>query len=160
MGIMKKDVNFVFFILIIATVVSFAGFTAYYQVSFRNINEEYNTKLAELNKVTQDLLEKKSLLMQTSVELNTTKEGREQLGQQYNEIKSERDTLQTERDTLKENLYQTRSELEQKKTELEQKTAQVTSLSEQLSVEQQRYASLKEDRDYYKDKYETECNTT
>lgn len=129
MAIMKKDVNFVFFILIIATVVSFAGFTAYYQVSFRNINEEYDTKLAELNKVTKDLLEKKALLLETSVELNTTKKGREELGEKYNEIKDQRDSLQVERDTLKENLYQTRGELEQKRQ-------QVTDLSGQLVVAQ------------------------
>ncbi len=149
MAIMKKDVNFVFFILIIATVVSFAGFTAYYQVSFRNINEEYDTKLAELNKVTRDLLEKKTALLRTSVELNTTKKGREELGEKYNEVKDERDSLQTERDTLKENLYQTRSELEQKKT-------QVESLSSQLVIEKDRADRLKEDRDYYEQKYE-EC---
>lgn len=150
MTIMKKDVNFVFFILIIATVISFAGFTAYYQISFRNINVEYDTKLAELTKVTKDLLEKKALLLQTSTELDTTKKGREELGQQYNEIKDERDDLQVERDTLKENLYQTRSELEQKKN-------QVESLSSQLVVEKERASRLKEDRDYYKQKYEDEC---
>jgi len=127
MAIMKKDVNFVFFILIIATVVSFAGFTAYYQVSFRNINEEYNTKLAELNKVTKDLLEKKSVLLQTSTELDTTKKGREELGDKYNEVKGERDDLQIERDTLTEKLYQTKSQLEQKK-------AQVTQLSTRVTV--------------------------
>ncbi len=149
MAIMKRDVNFVFFILIIATVVSFAGFTAYYQISFRNINEEYTTKLAELNKVTTDLLDKKALLLQTSTELNTTKQGREELGEKYNEVKDERDSLQVERDTLKENLYQTRTELEQKRT-------QVETLSSQLAVEQERAARLKEDRDYYEQKYE-EC---
>ena len=153
MSIMKKDVNFVFFILIIATVVSFAGFTAYYQVSFRNINAEYDTKLAELNKVTKDLFEKKSVLLQTTSELDTTKKGREELGQQYNEIKSERDVLFVERDTLKENLYQTKSELEQKKT-------QVDSLSSQLTVEQERSARLKEDKDYYQQKYEDECESS
>lgn len=147
MSIMKKDVNFIFFILIIATVVAFAGFTAYYQVSFRNINEEYDTKLAELNRVTKDLFEKKTILLQTSEELDTTKKGREELGEKYDEIKDEKDSLQIERDTLKENLYQTKSELEQKKT-------QVESLSTQLTVEQERSARLKEDRDYYEDRYE------
>jgi len=141
MAIMKKDVNFVFFILIIATVVSFAGFTAYYQVSFRNINEEYNEKLGELNKVTKDLLEKKSTLLQTTEELDTTKKGREELGEKYGELKGERDILKDERDTLKENLYQTRSELEQKKT-------QVATLSTQLNAAQ-------EDADRWKSRYES-----
>ena len=112
---MKHDVNFVFFILIIATVVSFAGFTAYYQISFRNINEEYNTKLGELNEVTKDLLGKKAALLQTSLELNTTKQGREELGEQYGDLKDERDELETdrnkikdERDNYKENLLKTK----------------------------------------------------
>ncbi len=139
MAVMKKDVNFVFFILIIATVVSFAGFTAYYRISFRNINEEYDTKLAELNKVTKDLLEKKATLLQTTVELNTTKKGREELGEKYNEIKEEKDQLQVERDLLKENLYQTR-------TELEQKRQQVEDLSSQLVV-------AKAEADEWKSKY-------
>ncbi|MBU0628975.1 MAG: hypothetical protein KKC75_07325 [Nanoarchaeota archaeon] len=150
MVIMKKDVNFIFFILIIATVVSFAGFTAYYQVSFRNINADYNTKLAELNKVTKDLLDKKALLMQTSLELNNTKQGREELGDKYDDLKLDRDTLKDERDTLKENLYKTTADLAQK-------TTQVESLSAQLIAEQKRADDLKIDRDYYKNKYE-ECD--
>jgi len=130
MTIMKKDVNFVFFILIIAVVVSFAGFTAYYQVSFRNINEEYTTKLAELNKVTKDLFEKKGALLQTSEELDTTKKGREELGQKYDTLKDERDVLKDERDAFRDNLYKTQSELKQKET-------QVASLSTQLIVSQE-----------------------
>lgn len=152
MEVMKKDVNFIFFILIIATVVSFAGFTAYYQISFRNINNEYNTKLTELNQVTKDLLDKKAALMQTSVELNTTKEGREQLGEKYNDVRDERDLLRGERDTLKETLYQTSAELQQRRT-------QVDTLSKELAVELERSANLKEDRDYYKNKYEDECSS-
>jgi len=148
MAIMKKDVNFVFFILIIATVVSFAGFTAYYQVSFRNINTEYDTKLAELNKVTTDLFEKKAILLQTSEELDTTKKGREELGSKYDVLKNERDDLQVDRDTLYE-------KLQQKTAALKQKETQVESLSSQLEVEQARSAGLKEDRDYYKNKYKT-----
>ena len=145
MSIMKKDVNFVFFILIIATVVSFAGFTAYYQVSFRNINSEYDTKLSELNKVTQDLFEKKSVLLQTTSELDTTKKGREELGEQYNEIKSERDVLFVERDTLKENLYQTKSELEQKKTQVTQLSAQLVAAESEADKWKGKYDSCEED---------------
>lgn len=147
MNIMKKDVNFIFFILIIATVVSFAGFTAYYQVSFGNINAEYDTKLTELKKVTDDLLAKKLALTEATTELDTTKKGREELGEKYNDIRDERDSLKTERDTLKENLYKTTADLVQK-------TTQVESLSTQLVAEQKRSSDLKIDRDYYKNKYE------
>lgn len=147
MAIMKRDVNFVFFILIIATVVSFAGFTAYYQISFRNINEEYTTKLAELNKVTTDLLDKKALLLQTSTELNTTKQGREELGEKYNEVKDERDSLQVERDTLKENLYQTRTELEQKRTQVETLSTQLVAAQSEADKWKREHDSCEEDLD-------------
>ena len=143
MGVMKRDVNFVFFILIIAVVVSFAGFTAYYQVSFRNINEEYNTKLAELNKVTKELLEKKSSLLQTTTELNTTKQGREELGEKYGDLKTERDALEEDRNTYRDNYCKTKSELEQK-------TSQVNTLTTELDA-------TKSDRDRWKNKYD-ECD--
>jgi chromosome segregation ATPase len=161
MAVMKKDVNFVFFILIIATVVSFAGFTAYYQVSFRNINEEYNTKLAELNKVTQDLLDKKSLLLQTSVELNTTKQGREELGEQYDKVKGERDSLQSEADTLKENLFQTRAELEQKKTQVNTLSTQLRDAQDEAENWKADYLSCDEKRDAYQsceDELSSDCS--
>jgi len=133
--------------LIIATVVSFAGFTAYYQVSFRNINTEYDTKLAELNQVSKDLLEKKSILLQTTTELNTTKQGREELGEQYNVVKDERDSLQDERDTLKENLYQTKAELEQKKEQVTSLSAQVVAVQSEADKWQNKYDNCKGDLD-------------
>ncbi len=145
MAVMKKDVNFVFFILIIATVVSFAGFTAYYQVSFRNINEEYNTKLAELNQVTTDLLEKKAVLLQTSVELNTTKQGREELGEKYDVLKDERDVLQVERDTLSENLAQTRSQLASTRSQLDTATGLLAAAQAESDKWEGKYESCKAD---------------
>ncbi len=147
MAIMKKDVNFVFFILIIATVVAFAGFTAYYQVSFRNINEEYDTKLAELNSVTKDLLEKKSILLQTNIELDTTKKGREELGARYDDLKTERDTLEDERNTFRDNLYATRSELTQTKSQLETTTVQLAAKTAEASRWESRYNSCDDERD-------------
>ena len=142
---MKKDVNFVFFILIIATVVSFAGFTAYYQVSFRNINEEYNTKLAELNQVTKDLFEKKAVLLETSQELDTTKQGREELGEKYGVLKDERDYLQVERDTLTENLALTKSQLASTQSQLETTKGLLSASKAEAEKWENKYESCKED---------------
>lgn len=154
MSVMKHDVNFVFFILIIATVVSFAGFTAYYQISFRNINAEYNGKLAELNQVTKDLLGKKAALLETSLELNTTKQGREELGARYGDLKDERDTLEGERDTARDERDSYKENLIKTKAELEQKKSQVTSLSVDLAEWKDKAADYKSDRDYYEEKFE------
>lgn len=147
MAIMKKDVNFVFFILIIATVVAFAGFTAYYQVSFRNINEEYDTKLAELSSVTKDLLEKKAVLLQTNVELNTTKKGREELGVKYNDLKVDRDNLEDERNTFRDNLFATRNELTQTKTQLDTANSQLATAEAEASKWESKYKSCDSERD-------------
>ncbi|MBW2974827.1 hypothetical protein KY366_03850 [Candidatus Woesearchaeota archaeon] len=151
MAIMKKDVNFVFFILIIATVVSFAGFTAYYQMSFRNINEEYNTKLAELNKVTKDLIEKKAVLMQTSEELNTTKQGREELGERYDTLKEERDDLEGDRDMYKEKFLKTNAELSQKISQVNTLTTQLTAAQVDLKKYRSQYNSCQEELDECED---------
>lgn len=156
---MKKDVNFVFFILIIATVVAFAGFTAYYQVSFRNINEEYDTKLAELSSVTKDLLEKKAVLLQTNVELNTTKKGREELGVRYNDLKVDRDSLEDERNTFRDNLYATRNELTQTKTQLDTANSQLATAEAEASKWESKYSSCDSERDSCKADL-TSCQAT
>ncbi len=149
MAVMKMDVNFAFFILIIVTVVSFAGFTAYYQASFHNISKEYNEKLAELNKVTKDLLEKKAILMQTSEQLNLTTKKVSEKEKLYSELKKERDNLQRERDLLSETLQETRAELTEANLNVE-------SLRNQLEIAERRIADLNYDKEYYKNKYE-EC---
>ena len=68
MAIMKRDVNFGLFILIIATLIVFAGFSTYYQKSFKNITSDYEAKLAELNEITTTLETKKAELASTSEE--------------------------------------------------------------------------------------------
>ena len=149
MAILKRDVNFIFFILIIITVVSFAGFTTYYEASFRNISNEYDTKIAELTDVTQDLLEKKTILTETNQELDKTKEqvlGREKL---YDDLRDERDDIFAERDALKENLFQT-------KAELSQKIAQVSDLSAQVVTLDNKVDDLQEEVEEWKDK-RNEC---
>ena len=164
---MKKDVNFVFFILIIATVVSFAGFTAYYQVSFKNINAEYQARLTELEKVTTDILEKKKILLETNLALDPklveklkgieevlskseedlikTQTGREELGEKYGVLKDERDYLQVERDTLTENLALTKSQLASTQSQLETTKGLLSASKAEAEKWENKYESCKED---------------
>ncbi len=148
MPILKRDVNFVFFVIIIGTVISFAGFTAYYQSSFKNVSEEYTTKIAELNKVTKDLFEKKSILTQTTEALNETKEKVEEKEVLYSELRDERDTLRNERDFLKEDLFKT-------KTNLAQTAEQLSAANVQIQDQVRKIQSLNQDIEYWKGRKES-----
>ena len=150
MAIMKKDVNFVFFILIIATVISFAGFTAYYQSSFKNISNEYNQKIGELTKVSQDLLEKKSALLQTSEALDETKSSREQTEALYGEQRDELREAIKQRDTFKDDLFQEKQKFAKADAELTIANAKVIEQADEIK-------DLKDDEDFLERKL-AECN--
>ncbi len=62
MGVMIRDINFGLFLLIVAVLIAFAGFTAYYQSTFTNLSLEYHTKLGELEKVSSTLQSEKAKL--------------------------------------------------------------------------------------------------
>ena len=152
MAIMKKDVNFVFFVLIIATVVSFAGFTAYYQSSFKNISAEYNEKISKLQEVSTDLLEKKASLLQTTEALDETKTKVVQKEELYSDLRSERDLLQTERDTYKENYFQTKNELTTKSEELDAANVKITDRNRKIRSLEDDVAFIEKKKDECEDK--------
>src|SRR3989338_9485241 len=100
MAVMRRDINLGLMFLIVATLITFAGFTVYYQTTFKNISSEYKTKLAELEKVSSELTTKKKELTETSQNLQL-KESREQdLSSKYTTVKGEKDQLEGEKATL------------------------------------------------------------
>ncbi|MDP7323820.1 MAG: hypothetical protein QF632_03605 [Candidatus Woesearchaeota archaeon] len=86
MAVMKRDVNFGMFVLIIATLLVFAGFTAYYQTTFENLTSEYRGKLGELSDVTSNLQQEKIKLNQTSIQLQIKAEKEKSLNEKYEEM--------------------------------------------------------------------------
>ncbi|MFC1704738.1 hypothetical protein ACFLZ6_00235 [Nanoarchaeota archaeon] len=115
---MKKDVNFGLFVLIIATLICFAGFTAYYQATFENVSTGYKEKIDELSKVTTDLQTQKTRLNETSYELKIKVDRESELSEKYNEVKTDKETLEANNAKLTSELASTTSELNQKKSEL------------------------------------------
>lgn len=143
MGILKKDVNMVFFVLIIVTVVSFAGFTAYYQASFKNISSEYDEKIAELNQVTKDLTEKKNFLTQTNIDFNSSQRAREKLSKEFNDIKEIKGNLEEENSLMRDDLRETKNTLA--KTISEANVAQA-----QVAAQLIKLTNLEQDVEYWK----------
>ena len=137
---MKRNINLGLLILIIAVVLSFTVASVYYQVTFKNLNQESKTKLSELQKVTPTLLEKKAELAETSAKT-------ESLTEKYTGIKSEKEELEDEVDSLEDQLDSTKNELIQTKEDLRDAEALADSYKSDYEDAQSEIAGLEDDID-------------
>ncbi|MBW2984821.1 hypothetical protein KY361_06895 [Candidatus Woesearchaeota archaeon] len=145
--IMKKDVNFGLFILIIATLVCFAGFTTYYQSTFENISTNYAEKIDELEKVTDDLQLQKSRLNETSYELKIKVDRETELSDRYNTVKSERDQFEQDNTNLKSELSTTKSKLSETEATLTATQSTLAQTASDLENAEDDVAGLRNDVD-------------
>ena len=143
--IMKKDVNFGLFILIIATLICFAGFTTYYQNTFENISTDYEEKISELEKVTGDLQLQKSRLNETSYELKIKVDREAELSGKYDTVKSERDKFEQDTEKLTNELEKTEIELSQTKVTLTSTKNQLAQTESDLTNAEDDIKDLDED---------------
>ena len=111
MAIMKKDVNFGLIMLVIATLVAFAGFATYYSATFQNLTDNYQSKLSDLEKVTEDLLAHRAKLNETSFELEIKQARETDLTKKFLEERSEKTKLQEDKKNLQSELAVTRTEV-------------------------------------------------
>lgn len=118
MAFMKKDVNLGLLLLIVAAILTFSGFTVYYQTSFKNLSKTYTNQLKELEKVTNDLESKRGQLNETSVQLQLRKQSEEDLSKKFVDTKSERDQLEADKNQLTAELVSTKSQLAATSAEL------------------------------------------
>ncbi len=159
MAFMKKDVNLGLILLIIATLLLFTGFTVFYQKNFKEVTTEYNDKLAQLNKVKQELENEKNRLNQT-YELRVKAEKDVQaLDSQYKQLSEERDQLESDKNTLQSELSSTKIQLASSKAELSQTQELLASVQTELSLSNSRLSSCNRKLDSICDKYpdESEC---
>jgi len=115
---MKKNVNFGFFLLLIATLISLAGLSVYYQTTFKDLYMDYKLKLDDLKNISSTLSTEKAKLEQTSQELTIKEEREKELSTQYTGLKTEKEKLQDEKSKLQTQLTAKTSELTQKRAEL------------------------------------------
>ena len=118
MAYMKRNVNFGLILLIVATLLLFAGFTVYYQITYAGLSEEYQTKINELDALTASLLAEKTKLNETSYQLKIKAEREEDLSSKYDDMKSIKEQLERDKALLQEELSDTKSDLAQKSAEL------------------------------------------
>ena len=143
MAIMKRDVNFVLFILIIVTLVAFAGFSTYYQKTFRNVSTQYQQKISELDEVAGSLQVAQENLSKTSRELRVKGEREEDLSKRYTTLSDLKDQLEKSLTETRNQLALTTDELEKTKSELSTAKSELTTTKNQLDAANAKIDSLK-----------------
>ncbi len=121
---MKRDINFVFFGLLILLLVAMVGVTLYSDYTYHKVNGQYlefkkmfeqaqedlNKSRAEINAKNEELLETEQALLDIINELNLSKQRASSLGDYYTTVKSEKAVLA-------EDLFETEQERNQWKSD-------------------------------------------
>jgi chromosome segregation ATPase len=150
MAFMKKDVNLGLLVLIIASIILFSGFTVYYQTTFKDVSLEYQTKMEQLSKVTQELATQKEALNETYSLRIKAEQDKETLDARYKDVSDENENLRSE-------LISTSSELAEKKAELDATESLLSQTQATLAAANSEIDSLKSQRSDLKDDIDRIC---
>ena len=150
MAFMKKDVNVVLLLLIVASILVFSGFTVYYQTTFKDVSLEYKNKLEQLQKVTSDLSTQKQQLNETYSLRVKAEQDKKALDQSYKDLSDERNQLEDDKSKLEVDLLATKNELGEKSVQLQSKQNELANTQAELG-------SVKAQRDSYKSRLDTVC---
>ena len=101
MAYVKKDVTFVFIMLLAVTTISFALFTSYTERPYNDLTTDYESKVGELTNVTTVLQQKKSKLDQTTQELQVTQDLQATLSEQYGSLRTQKELLEADTDSYR-----------------------------------------------------------
>ena len=118
MAYMKRNVNFGFFLLLIATLLSLAGLSIYYQTTFKDLYTDYKLKLDDLTNISSTLSSERTKLNQTSYQLMVKEEREKELSTQYTGLRTEKEKIEAEKASLQKQLTTKKAELRQRKAEL------------------------------------------
>ena len=145
MAFMKKDVNMALLVLIVAAVLLFAGFSVYYQSSFRDISLDYKTKLEQLQQVSKDLTTQKKELNETYALRVKAEQDKKALDQGYKSVSDENDQLKTDNSNLQSEVSSTKNELGEKTAKLEATQNILAQTQASLAAANSKANSLKAD---------------
>jgi len=104
LAIFKRDVNLNLLFLIIILVVLFVGFSTNYQIKMKNMEEEYNEKVQQLEELNHQLMAEKLKVQEYSDLNDLTQKDREALENSCYNLVSKIDDLEDEKRTLQKRL--------------------------------------------------------
>src|SRR3989344_5493310 len=100
MSFIQDNVNKKLLILILSISLGIVILTLVYQLSFQDINDQYQTKVQQLNKTFTELTQTKVIINRTKQELLLKVLREEDLSGQYLDLKEEEQQTSAERDEL------------------------------------------------------------
>lgn len=128
-----KDLRFRWILVVGIAIAIIIGLTVFSQWKFKDINSEFDAKVAELQKTYDTLKENEGKLNQTAKEL-TLKTARESsLAEQYEAMKSERDDYKGQKEQLEADNANLQFEIDDLKQENEDLRNENAALKKKLS---------------------------
>ncbi len=140
MGFLQENANVKLFLLIVVVAGITVALTVVYQESFKDINQRYYNKLAELNSTFKQLEGTKLVLNRTVEDLELKNAREETLEEQYEGVKKRRDYLESENTDIKK-------ELQEKTIKLQDATAELDKVKNELKGKEEKIESLEEEID-------------
>jgi chromosome segregation ATPase len=158
MAYITRNANIVLLFLILISAGALVAATVFFQENFDRINTAYNSKLTQLNQVTDDLKEKQAALDTIKNELTLKAAREEQFSQQYSTVKTEKTQLEGEKkqltqvkESLENELESTENQLVATKNSLEATKGENERLKTDLASAQASVVVLNKKIDDYKD---------
>ena len=143
MAFMRRDVNLTLLVLIIISIVIFAGFSVYYQTRFKDVSLEYKNKLEQLGKVTTELTTQKQQLNETYSLRVKAEEDKKTLDSRYRDASQENEQFRKDNDDLRAEITATKSQLGEKTAQLDATKGLLAQVQASLASANSEVSSLK-----------------
>ena len=157
MAFMRRDVNLGLLILIVVSIIVFSGFSVYYQTTFKGVSLDYQNKLEQLGKVTNELATQRVKLNETFSLRMKAEEDRKALDSRYKDVSDENERLESDKDSLQSEVSSTKSQLAEKSAELDATKNLLSQTQSTLSSIRSERDSLRSKRDRLEDDIKDLC---
>ncbi len=134
MSYITRNANLILLFLIVLVATSLVGATVYFQSSFDDINKEYSQKLAELNNVSQQLEQYRSILSKAKEELQLKLAREEEFTNKFTEVRTTATQLEQDKSRLLIDKRSLETELQAARSDLTRARADLSSTQNQLSA--------------------------
>ncbi len=149
MAYIKKNVNFVLILLSLTLIASFIGFTTYYQTTYRNLTQEYNLKVNELQQAQGNITKQRDNLQNTQNELQLRVADKTKFESLYTDLVQEKNKLDTQLAFTRGTLATTQSQLAESLSTLQTTQGTLNDIQNQLSSTTQMLQAVTKQRDNY-----------
>lgn len=147
MSFITKNANSILLLLLIISSAALIGATIFFQLNFERINDEYNYKLSELQKVSTELETHQELLNKIKSELSVKTAREQEFSEKYTDIRTTKETLETQKQKLTAQKEELTSDLQKTATELTSTKAELESKKDRIDTLETELTELEDDYD-------------